>query len=68
MVYDTRGLFAYKSGGALLDQFKEELEIIYSCVDYIATDMNSDIVAKFLTREEIPLGYFHQGQYHLWLE
>jgi len=68
MVYDTRGLFAYKSGKALLDQFNEELEIIYSYIDHIATDMNSDIVAKFLTREEVPLGYFHQGLYQQWLE
>ena len=58
MVYDTRGLFAYKFGKALLDQFKEELEIIYSYIGHIATDMNSDIVAKFLDQRGSSPGLF----------
>jgi len=46
------------------------LEVIYSFVDLavkdIDMDMDRDIVAKFHTKEEIPLGYFYQGKYHLW--
>ena len=65
-VYDSRRIFYNKSGAALLDQFKKELEAIYSFIRIIATDMDTDIVAKFLTREGVPLGYFYQGEYHLW--
>jgi len=65
-VKDIRGLFSDKSGIALLDTFKRYLEVLYSFVQHIATDMNDDIVALFYTREEIPLGYFYQGKYHLW--
>ncbi|MBA7710323.1 hypothetical protein ES703_119263 [subsurface metagenome] len=65
-VGDTRGVFSYKSGIALLDEFKRRLEIIYSFIDLVATDMDTDIVAKFHSREGIPLGYFYQGKYYLW--
>ena len=43
-----------------------ELEIVYSVIRTIATDMDSDIVATFLNEETDGLGYFHQGEYHLW--
>jgi len=67
-IVDTRDIFSYKSGIALLDQFKRELESLYGwgLVKTIATDMDNDIVAKFYSREVIPLGYFYQGKYHLW--
>lgn len=65
-VSDSRGVFSYKSGIALLDQFKKEWEVIYSFIKYIATDMDTDILAIFYSREDIPLGYFYQGEYHLW--
>ena len=65
-VGDSRGVFSYRSGIALLDQFKRKLKIIYSFIQLVATDMNADIVAEFTTREGIPLGYFYQGEYHLW--
>ena len=63
---DTRDVFSYKSGIALLDQFKKELKIIYSYIEPVATDMDTDIVAKLVSREAIPLAYFYQGEYHLW--
>ena len=67
-VYDSRKIFCNKSRAALLDQFKKELEAIYSFLRVIATDMDTDIVAKFFTGEQVPLGYFYQGEYHLWGE
>ena len=67
-VIDNRDHFSYKTGIALLDQFKAELEAAYSYIKLVATDMDADIVAKFHSREGIPLGYFYQGEYHLWGE
>ena len=67
-VIDTRGMFSYKSGIALREQFKKELEILYSYIDDIATDMDTDIVAIFVSKGDFPLGYFYQGEYHLWEE
>jgi len=66
LVTDNRDAFSDKSGIALLEQFKEELEAIYKCVRLVASDMDADIVAEFLTSEDVPLGYFYQGEYHLW--
>jgi len=65
-VMDNRGLFSYMSGTALLDQFKRELETLYSFIRYMATNMDTDIVAVFRSKGGIPLGYFYQGEYHLW--
>ncbi|MBA7497169.1 hypothetical protein ES702_07780 [subsurface metagenome] len=65
LVADNRGLFSYKSGIALRDLFKRELKIIYSFI-IVAKDVDADIVAKFYSRGDIPLGYFYQGEYHLW--
>ena len=67
-VADNRGVFSYKSGVALLDQFKRELEAIRLPIFFVATDLDTDIVAIFCDRENIPLGYFYQGEYHLWEE
>ena len=66
LIRDSRGVFSDKSGTALLDQFKTELKVIYSFLRFIASDMDTDIVARFVSREEIPLGYFYQGEYYLW--
>ena len=70
LVYDTRGVYNYKTGAALLGEFRKDLVVMFSFVEAaaVASDMDNDIVAKFYTREEIPLGYFYQGQYHLWEE
>ncbi len=66
-VTDSRGVFSDKSGIALLDQFKRSLTVLYSFLAPLAVgDMNTHIAAIFLSREEIPLGYFYQGEYHLW--
>ena len=66
VISDTRDVFSYKSGTALLDQFKRELEVKYTFVRLLATDMDADIVATFYSREGIPLGYFDRGRYYLW--
>lgn len=72
-ILDNREIYRTMSGVALLDLFKRQLETIYtfllvSVKDYLGTDIviHTDIVAKFHSREEIPLGYFYQGEYHLW--
>jgi len=64
-VRDNRGVFSRKSGKALLGQFKRELESICSSSLTIRLLLDTDIVAKFLNEERIPLGYFYQGEYHL---
>lgn len=28
--------------------------------------MDNDVVAKFHSEDETPLGYFYEGEYHLW--
>jgi len=66
-VHDSRGVFYGKSGKVLLDQFKRELESIRSS-SFTMWLMKTDIVVKFLNEERIPLGYFYQGEYHLWGE
>lgn len=79
VVRDNRGSFSRRSGIALLEIFKRELEVIcsfiscYTINSKYSTDedlntMNTDIVAKFYSKEGIPLGYFNQGEYHLWKE
>jgi len=65
---DKQDVWTHESGEALLDDFRKTLEIIYSYVEHIATDMNIDIVARFYSKGDIALGYFYQGKYHLWNE
>ncbi len=64
-ICDTRDRFSYKQGVALLDAFKRELEVTYSFIDHIATNMDIDIIAMFDSRERIPLGHFYKGEYRL---
>ena len=65
-VTDSRGVFSDKSGIALLDQFKRSLTVLYSFLVPLAVgDVNTHIAAIFLSRKEIPLGYFYQDGYHL---
>jgi len=66
MVRDIRGVFSHKSGTALLEEFNKQLEVAYSCIDSVATNMYTDIVVTSDSKEEIPLGYFYQGKYYLW--
>ena len=65
LISDNRGIFSYKSGIGLLDRFKRELKIICSFI-LVTRDINADIVALLLSKEGNPLGYFYQGEYHLW--
>lgn len=70
---DGERVFCGKSGTGLLNEFKRQLEIIYPFIERYATDMDTDIVASFYTRERkpslpVPLGYFYQGEYYLWGE
>ena len=65
-IWDSRGYFSDESGIRLLEAFKIYLEVIYGYINQVATDMDTDIVAKFVSKGYIPLGYFYQGEYHLW--
>ena len=67
---NKRGGFSYVTGTALLDLFKGYLEIVYAFIELegVVTDLDTDIVAKFVSRGGISLGYFYQGEYHLWDE
>jgi len=71
-VRDSRGVFSGKSGEALLDQFKRELESIRSSSFEVWIELEGrqkqNVVAKFISKEGNPLGYFYQGKYHLWGE
>ena len=67
-IRDSRNIFLNKSGVALLEVFKKELDVIYSFINDIATSMTYDIVARFNSKGDIPLGYFYEGEYHLWEE
>ena len=64
-VGDTRGVFHHKSEAAMLRLFKEILEDVYGGISLVATDLDADVVAVFYTKEQ-RLGYFYQGEYHLW--
>ncbi len=70
LIHDIRGYFSDRSGVALKEAFKAYLDIIYSFIEPwgVVTDMNTDIVAEFLSLGNIPLGYFYDGEYHLWEE
>jgi len=65
-IEDTRDLFACEPE-LLIIPFALELNAIYklSTLGLVATDRDSDIVAVFY-REGKELGYFYQGEYHLW--
>lgn len=65
-IEDNRDVFAGEPE-LLIIPFALELNSIYklSSLESVATDRDSDIVAVFY-REGIPLGYFYQGEYHLW--
>ena len=73
-IIDNRGVFSAKSGITLLHEFEKQLKTIYSFIYWhlLATDIDNDIVAIFYDlygyEETSPLGYFYQGEYHLWEE
>ena len=66
VIKDNRGIFYGKQGKTLLSQFEKELETFYVFIKHIATDMDTDIVAKFTSIRGEELGYFYQGEYYLW--
>ena len=68
MVRDNRDVFSFKSERDLLDQFRKELQDVYSFMKIVATVMDADVVAKFYSKEGAPLGYFYRGRYRLWEE
>jgi len=67
-IQDRTDVFSDKTGKVLIDQLKRNLGNIYAFIMAEATDMDTDIAAAFFNREEIPLAYFYQGEYHLWEE
>ncbi len=72
-IRDRRGVFSGKSGVTLLEIFKKQLEVAYSFIPSLYLyglywDIDEDVVAKFYSKGDIPLGYFYQGEYRLWKE
>ena len=68
MVTDNRAAFFHQSEISLLGLFKKHLMALYLHIGALFPDMESDIIAGFYNEENIPLGYFYQGEYHLWRE
>ena len=64
-IIDNRGIFRDKSRLALVMQFKKQLEKVYSFINYMAPVMFEDVVAKFKLGKH-PVGYYYEGEYHLW--
>jgi hypothetical protein len=69
-IEDNRGVFSDGSETTLLKLFKRALQSIYSFLEpwKVVTDMDTDIVAEFFSKQGIALGYFYQGEYHVWGE
>lgn len=65
-IHNNGNRLSNKSGVVLLDDFKRNLEVIYSFIKVWVTDMDTDVVARFHSKGDILLGYFCQGEYHLW--
>ena len=67
-VTDNRGMFSYKTGKFLLEQFERAIEDIRSSeITVWIIALNTEIVVVFRNKEET-LGYFYEGEYHLWEE
>lgn len=69
-IIERADISSYEKSGDLLDIFPLKLIIIYQFIKNtkysLTTDMNTDIVAVYRDRADIPLAYFYQGEYHLW--
>ena len=67
-ILDSRDIFSGKTGTTLLLELK--LQGFRACyfLGAIVSDMDNDIVVKFMDNLGEPLGYFYQGEYHLWDE
>jgi len=66
-ITDNRGVFSGKSDWDLLRLFRKSLlSFYYSSSVFGVFSYPSDIVAIFYAEGKVPLGYFHQDEYHLW--
>jgi len=65
-IVDNRDIFSGKSKWGLLAGFKVTAEHVYGFIQALATDMSTDIVILWSSGEDVPLGYFYEGEYHLW--
>jgi len=52
----------------LFFSFEVVLKNIYSYISLVATNMDDDIVAVFHSKTGVKVGYFFEGEYHLWEE
>ncbi|MBA7497238.1 hypothetical protein ES702_07850 [subsurface metagenome] len=68
LITDNRGQFSHRSTRVLLELFKEHLWAVIVHMGASFPNIDTDVVAKFYSEERIPLGYFYQGEYHLWGE
>ena len=67
-IVDKRGIFSGKLGEKLVLEFKSQLWNATYYLGALVTDLENDIVARFSDTAGNPLGYFYQGEYHLWEE
>ncbi len=65
-VIDSRGVFSGKTGVVLLLEFEAQFLLVSYFVMFLVSDLENDIVVKFMDDVGKPLGYFYQGEYHLW--
>lgn len=65
-IQDNRG--GVFSDEAVLLPLECELVLwsVYSYIDFLATDIDTDIVALFLSKEQDLVGYFYQGVFRFW--
>ncbi len=68
IIGDTRDVFSHKSGKDLLDEFERILKTLHLSSMIWVTDIENDIFAIFFNIDGNPIGYFYQGEYHLWDE
>ncbi len=68
-IFDNRGIFSGKTGEDLLRLFMKTLRSFYYSSNVFGLfSYPSDIVAIFYAEGKVPLGYFHESEYHLWDE
>lgn len=65
-ILDSSGFFAGKTGRLLLSEFERRLFNIKYVLGYMCSDLDNDVVAGFSDNSGKNLGYFYEGEYHLW--
>ncbi len=67
-VIDSRDVFLGKTGETLLRELQNQGWYVCYNIRSFVSDAENDIVIRFMDGWGEPLGYFYQGEYHLWDE